>query len=202
MAATRWDEIESLRDAQAGDYEAFDHLHRLLEPDIRRFVGRFIRNAETAEDITQDTFLALYLNLDKVDPPEKLRPYVYRVARNKCYDELRKTRRYEHTPLEDELTQVRVSYTTTAYDGAAPDEAAHWMLLHLEVREAIDQLPSVQRDALILYSEEQLTYAEIAEVMDCSVGTVKSRMFHAKKNLRALLKPETLEAIMDDIESM
>jgi RNA polymerase sigma-70 factor (ECF subfamily) len=194
-------ETEILLEAQAGDYEAFDRLHSALEPAILRFVRRFIANPETAEDIVQDTFLALYLHLDKVDPPEKLRPYVYRIARNKCYDELRKMGRYEQVSLDDEPVQVRVSFNAQDYNGTPPDEAAHWLLLHLEVQEAMNRLPDLQREALILYSEEQMTYAEIADVMDCSVGTIKSRIHHAKRNLRGLLNPNTLEAIMDEIES-
>jgi RNA polymerase sigma-70 factor (ECF subfamily) len=79
--------------------------------------------------------------------------------------------------------------------GDEPEEVAHWLLIQLEVREAIDRLPEMQRQALILYSEEDLSYTEIAAVMETTVGTVKSRLFHAKQTLRRLLRPETLEAL-------
>jgi RNA polymerase sigma-70 factor, ECF subfamily len=193
-------EHELLRQAQNGDYGAFDELHASLEPAVRRFVQRLIGPGQEAEDITQDTFIALYLNLERVDPPEKLRPYVFRIARNRCYDRLRREGRYEHISLDDEPVSLRVSFDIAERNGTPPDEAAHWLLLHLEVQEAMDKLPELQRQALILYSEEGLSYAEIAEVMDVTVGTIKSRIFHAKKNLRGLLKPETLQAITDDLE--
>jgi RNA polymerase sigma-70 factor (ECF subfamily) len=80
-------------------------------------------------------------------------------------------------------------------DAQPPDEAAHWLLLHLEVQEAIDRLPELHRQALILYAEENLSYSEIAEVMNTSVGTVKSRMHYAKRILRGLLRSETLSAL-------
>lgn len=198
-----------LRRAQAGDYEAFERLYALLEPGIGRFVRRLVGHGPESEDIVQDTFLALYTHLDNVVPAARLRPYVYRIARNHCYDRLRLWGRYEevsidasegdgetgsgkrgatfHAPLhlQDEFT-------------TAPDEAAHWLLLSMEVRSAIDRLPHQQRQTLILYCEEELTYAEIAEVMEVSIGTVKSRLFHAKKTLRGLVRPEVLLAIQQD----
>ena len=76
-----------------------------------------------------------------------------------------------------------------------PEEATYWLLMYLEVQEAMERLPEVQREALILYSEENLSYAEIAEAMNTSIGTVKSRLFYAKKTLRQLLSVETLQAL-------
>jgi hypothetical protein len=74
------------------------------------------------------------------------------------------------------------------------------MLLHLEVLEAMEQLPENQRETLLLFSEEQLTYAEIADIMDVSIGTVKSRLYYAKKNLRGFLRPETLTVLDDEFK--
>jgi RNA polymerase sigma-70 factor, ECF subfamily len=193
-------EIEYLRRAQQGDYDAFDQLHAALEPAVGRFVRRLIGPGQEAEDVVQDTFLALFVNLERVDPVEKLRPYVFRIARNRCYDRLRRNGRYEQLSLDDEPVSVRVSFDVAERSGTPPDEAAHWLLLHLEVQEAMELLPELQRQALILYSEEGLSYAEIAETMDVSLGTIKSRIFHAKRNLRALLRPETLQAITDDFD--
>ena len=193
-------EQELLRQAQAGDYTAFDALHASLEPDVARFVRRLIGHTQESEDIVQDTFIALYTNLERVQPVEKLRPYVFKIARNRCYDSLRRQGRYDQVSLDDEPTRVRVSFDLANRNGTPPDEVAHWLLLHLEVQEAMENLPEVQRQTLILYSEENMTMAEIAETMDVSVGTVKSRLFHAKKNLRGLLRPETLLAINDEVD--
>jgi RNA polymerase sigma-70 factor (ECF subfamily) len=191
---------EWLIDAQAGDRAAFDDLHDALAPNVHHFAYRLVGHTDAAEDITQEVFLTLYKNLDAIDPPEKLRPYVFRVARHRCYDHLRKVGRRDHISLDDEPVSARVSFAEAHRNGIAPDEAAHWILLLLEVREAIDALPDAQRQTLILYSEENLSYAEIAEVMDVSVGTVKSRLHHAKKALRGALKPQTLLAITETIE--
>src|SRR5262249_17370884 len=83
-------------------------------------------------------------------------------------------------------------------NGLQPDEITDLLLLSLEVRAAIDRLPELQRQALILYSAEDLSYAEIAQIMNPTVGTWKSRIHYAKRSLRGLLKPATLRAIETD----
>ena len=86
------------------------------------------------------------------------------------------------------------------YDARSrPEDVAHWLMLHMEVQEAMDQLPELQRQTLILYAEEGLSYAEIAEVMNTSIGTVKSRLYYAKRQLRKLLHPDTLRALDEDL---
>lgn len=196
------DEFELLRLAQQGDDEAFEQLHAALAPGIGRFVRRMIGDGQEAEDIVQDTLLALYLNLNRIEPVEKLRPYVFRIARNRCYDLLRRGGRYEEVSIdadEDDPVRVRVSFEIADERATPPEEVAHWLLLQIEVRDAMDSLPELQRQTLMLFAEENMTYNEIAEVMGVSIGTIKSRLFHAKKNLRARLKPETLAAIMEDL---
>jgi RNA polymerase sigma-70 factor (ECF subfamily) len=187
-------ETEWLQQAQRGDFEAFEQLQRALEPAVRRFVSRLIGDADLEEDLVQVVFIALYQHIGRIDPPEHLRPYVYRMARNRCYDELRRQGRYRNVSLDEEAVEMHVSFTS-AGDAPTHEDTAYWLLLHLEVREAMERLPELQRQALILYAEEGLSYAEIATAMDTSTGTIKSRIHHAKKSLRRLLRPETLHAL-------
>lgn len=191
-------DAQLLAAAKAGDYDAFEALHQRLEPVVARFVRRLIGVGQEAEDIVQDTLLALYLNLPKLDPPEKLRPFLFRVARNRCTDLLRHQGRWEHLALEDDESplHLHIAYDM-ASDTVQPEDTAGWLMLYMEVKEAMDRLPEMQRQTLICYCEESLSYAEIAEVTDVSIGTVKSRLFHAKKNLRGLLSSRTLSAIED-----
>jgi RNA polymerase sigma-70 factor (ECF subfamily) len=140
----------------------------------------------------QDALLALYLNLGRIEPPGKLRPFVYRVVRNRCYDHLRVRLRRRIEAL-DAIEEYDADQPATPE--LPPDEQAHWRLIYAEVQAAMEQLPELQRQTLILYSVEAFTYAEIAEAMNTSVGTVKSRLFYAKKNLRGLLTPATLETL-------
>ncbi len=186
-----------LQQAQDGDPDAFEQLHTRLESSIRRFIRRLIGTQDSEDDIVQSVFIALYYNMRHIDPVENLRPYVFRMVRNRCYDELRRQRRYEIVSLDDE---PRLSFTSASDIDSQPEEAAHWLLLHLEVKEAIDRLPELQRQTLILFAEEDLSYAEIAMVMDTNIGTVKSRLHHAKKTLRRLLRPQTLQVLEAELQ--
>lgn len=189
-------EHELFLQAQAGDIEAFEDLRERLYTPVRRFVRRLIGMHDAEDDIIQDVFIALYYNLHRINSEDSMRPYLFRMVRNRCYDELRRRGRYDVLSLDDEPVQMWVSLVKQS--ASKPEELTHWMLLYLEVQEAMEQLPELQRQALILYSEENLSYAEIAEVMDVNIGTVKSRLYHAKQNLRRLLHPDTLRAVESD----
>lgn len=187
-------EQELLSEAQEGDLDAYEALQVMLEPDIRRYIQRKVNDPYAVDDVLQETFLSFYQNFHRIDPVENLRPYLFRIARNKCFDDLRKLERNSNVSLDDEPVQMRVSFTQ-ADQQPKPDDLTHWVLLHLEVQEAIEQLPENQRETLQLFSEEQMSYAEIAEIMEVSIGTVKSRLYYAKKNLRGFLRPETISVL-------
>lgn len=177
-----------------GDKAAFDRLQALLEPVARRFARRLIgRASEAEEDILREACLALYLSLPRLDRPERVRPFVFRVVRNLCYDELRRQGRFQAVALDREGGEA--DCLTLRDTRLAPDETLHWATLISEVQRAIERLPELQRQALILYGEEDLSYAQIAEVMGVDIGTVKSRIYHARQNLSARLTPETREAL-------
>lgn len=189
-------ETELLLRAQNGDFEAFEALERALEPSVRRFVGRLVGSTDLEDDLVQIVFIAFYQHISRIDPPEYLRPYLYRMARNRCYDELRRQGRFRQVSLDEDAVEVHVSFVE-ADSVPSQEDAAYWLLLTLEVREAMERLPELQRQALILYAEEGFSYAEIATAMDTTVGTIKSRIHHAKKSLRRLLRPATLQALDD-----
>lgn len=195
-------EHELLRQAQAGDTQAFEALHARLEPDLARFTRRLIGPGGESEDVVQETLVAFYVNLNRIEPVEMLRPYLFRIARNRCYDILRRQGRYDEVSIEeddDDPVQVRITFDLAEHAGTLPEEAASWLLLYTEVREAMDNLPEMQRQALILYAEENMSYQEIAAIMGVSIGTIKSRLFHAKRNLRARLSDETLRLLYDEL---
>ncbi|RMG79747.1 MAG: RNA polymerase sigma factor, partial [Chloroflexi bacterium] len=141
-----------------GDEDAYEALQRRLEPVIRRFVRRISGGHYAEDDIVQDTFIRFYRNMHRIQPPSHLRPYLYRIARNRCYDELRQEQKQDWLSLDDEPVELYVSFNQGNRNQL--DNTAHWILLHMEVREAIDRLSPPQREALILFSEEGLSYSE------------------------------------------
>ena len=189
------DEHELFQQARSGDRTAFDHLQEMLETQVRRFIRRLVGLSSSEDDIVQDAFLALYMNLERLDSSEHLCPFLFRVVRNLCYDELRRKGRFQFISLDEDLDNSDALLPFLTDRRRQPDEEVHWILLYSEVQKAMERLPEVQRQTLILYCEEDLTYQQIAEAMATDIGTVKSRVHYARKNLRKLLKPEILEAL-------
>ena len=179
--------------ARNGHRDAFAQLQAALEGPARRFVRKLIGPGDAEDDIVQNAFFALYMNLERLDDGEKLRPFLFRVLRNQCYDELRSQGRYQWVSVDsgDDAELENLAAETSAQ----PEERTHWLLLYSQVQEAIQQLPELQRQTLLLYTTADLSYAEIAESMNTSIGTVKSRLFYAKRNLLRLLPPDTLAAL-------
>lgn len=191
---TQVTEYGLLQLARDGHRDAFAQLQQTLDGPARRFVRRLIGSSDVEDDIVQNAFFALYMNLDRLNDGDKLRPFLFRVLRNQCYDELRAQGRYETVSVDDELVESEVS-ALAADEYRQPEEATHWLLLYTQVQEAIDQLPEPQRQTLLLYTAADLSYAEIAEAMGVSIGTVKSRLHHAKRNLVRRLHPDTRAAL-------
>lgn len=201
MQAEAKPEHNLLRLAQSGDKDAFAALQLLLDAPARAFTRRLIGDVD--EDIVQESFLALYMNLERLDPPEKLRPFLFRVIRNRCYDRLRAEGRFEVVSLDEAIYDgfgSETRETQIASDEIQPEEATHWMMIYAEVEQAMQQLPELQRQTLILYSEASLSYEEIAEAMNVSIGTVKSRLYYAKRTLVRLLSPETRRVLLEEEE--
>lgn len=190
---TETTERDLLQLARNGDRDAFAQLQAALEGPARRFVRKLIGASDAEDDIVQNAFFALYVNLDRLDEGDKLRPFLFRVLRNQCYDELRAQGRYEWVSVDTGDDAELESLPAAAH--TQPEEATHWLLLYSEVQEAIQQLPEMQRQTLLLYTVMDLSYVEIAEAMNTSVGTVKSRLHYAKRNLVRLLPEDTRAAL-------
>lgn len=197
--AIRFGQEQLLQRAKQGDLDAFEALYTLLVPDLSRYIGRIVNHEQDAADVVQETFIALYTHLHAVENWSHLRPYVFRIARNTAYDLLRQRGRVNEIGIAvdgDDVPTVGYAFHLSD-DAPLPEESTHWLLMLIEVQNAIDLLPAPQREALMLFTEGDMTYAEIATVTGVSIGTVKSRIFHAKKTLRGLVRPEILLAMQE-----
>jgi RNA polymerase sigma-70 factor (ECF subfamily) len=188
-------ECELFQRVRGGDRIAFDRLRVQLEPRVRRFIFRLVGKSPAEEDILQDAFLALYVNRARVEPVGNLLPFLFRIVRNRCYDELRRKGRFQWVSLDDDPEQTGITPAALLDSRPRPDETVYWALAMAEVRKAIDRLPELQRQTLILYCEEDLSYEQIAAAMGCDLGTVKSRLHNGRRHLRRALRPEVLQTI-------
>ncbi len=171
-----------LEKASNGDQAAFLLLYERHRSAVYRFAYRFTGSSETAEDITHDCFLGLIRNPRGFDPGRAaLRTYLLASARNLALKHFRNLSR--ETGM-DELTIEPSAERRESPLGRVLDKE-----LIVKVREAVRNLPPLQREAVILFEYEGLPLNDIAAVTESEVGAVKSRLFRARESLRAALEP-------------
>ena len=160
--------------AQRGDATAFAELVRRFQDRVFRFLLRLTRTREDAQDLTQETFMHAYEALPRWRPDAQFSTWLLRIARNLAYDMLRRSQRVDFVTLEPEQEARLV-------DTAPTPEAALQGVEQLRLLEtALARLPTDQREVLLLREIEQLSYDEIALVLDVPLGTIKSRIARAR----------------------
>ena len=171
-----------LAEASRGDEAAFLALYQRHRDPVFRFAYRLLGSAELAEDVAHDCFLSLLRQPGRFDAARaSLRTYLLAAARNLAMKHFRGSRG------EDALEDLAEDLTVHERHGQLRqllDEE-----LSREVRRAIDELPPLQREALILFEYEELTLVEIASVVGADVGTVKARLYRARQRLKRQLAP-------------
>jgi RNA polymerase sigma-70 factor (ECF subfamily) len=177
MAATDhvYEQLLVLR-CQTGDPSAFSELVELYAPPVRRYLRRMLADSHAAEDLLQEIWFEVYRGLGRLKEVAAFRVWLYRIARNRTVRELRK-RRPAPRPHIDEGAR-----------GTADPQEAPGSEEFARLHAALQQLSAEQREVLLLRFMEGLTYEEIASVAGCPIGTVRSRLNHAKSNLRGLLE--------------
>ena len=174
---------------QKGEKAAFDALVIKYQSRIVNLVSRFVRNHADALDVTQEAFLKAYRALPNFRGDSAFYTWLYRIAVNtaKNYLAVQSRRAYE---IDQDISEIeQIDDNSALKEQATPEH----LLLRDEIQEtviaAIDNLPEDLRSAIMLREIEGLSYEEIAEVMDCPIGTVRSRIFRAREAIDAQLKP-------------
>ena len=176
----------------AGDQKAFELLVIKYERRIQRLIGRMVRDVDLVEDIAQETFIRAYRALAQFRGEAQFYTWLYRIAVNTAKKALMDLKRNptvsensfksddddETSPLENELTS-----SETPESLLAGKEIAQM------VNTAMEALPEELRQAITLREIEGLSYEEISEVMNCPIGTVRSRIFRAREAISARIKP-------------
>jgi len=166
--------------ARAGDIRAFEALFYRYRDGIFRLGYAITKDAGYADEIVVDTFARAYRALERLEPDDSLRPWLYRVAVNLSYNH-RPRPNIVITTLDDGATDV------AAADEGSPSSLAERAEVRRVVLECVDMLGAKQRLVVVLHYLNGLNLAEIAQVVDCPVGTVKSRLHYALRALRTHL---------------
>jgi RNA polymerase sigma-70 factor (ECF subfamily) len=169
-----------------GDREAFGLLVRRHQDRVFNVAYQILRNREDALDVAQDAFVKAFASLSDFKGEASFTTWVHRITVNLAIDTLRRRRRLDPAPFDDQRAVAEDAESGLA----GPDDPS----LAVEVRQVralLDQgiraLPPAQRAVLVLREVEGLTYEEIAGVVGCSLGTVMSRLFYARRRLAQLL---------------
>ncbi|HEX6349669.1 MAG TPA: sigma-70 family RNA polymerase sigma factor [Candidatus Dormibacteraeota bacterium] len=175
-------DIDLVEAFRAGETAAFEELHRRYVGSIYRLVRRKLGDALLAEDIAQETFLKALRNLDRVDESFNFGGWIHTVARNLCYDELRRRQRdprelADNLAEDDEDAMLRLPAPAHAYDPVVQSETNE---LRRQVWLVAQRLPEKYRLVLTLRELQGLSYRRIAQVMKISESAVETLLYRAR----------------------
>jgi RNA polymerase sigma factor (sigma-70 family) len=168
-------------EAQGGDRRALDRLVRLWQPDLLRHAWRLMGEGEAAHDALQDAWLDIVRGLSRLKDSAAFPAWAYRIVTRKCANLIRKRQQVRRTK------QAVAAEVVGEINGV---EIVDQLAELASVSAAIANLPPDQRSTIALYHRDELSVAEIAVALDVPVGTVKTRLMHARRKIRACLETE------------
>lgn len=178
---------------QAGDEFAFVGIYNRYKGAVYAFCFKMLVDSEQAQDVTQDTFLRIYENRDRLLKTSSFKSWLFTIARNQCLNSLRRSKR--HTGFDAGL-ESSLPALETPYSKMERNEQVQF------ITQFIQSLKPEYREVLILREYQNLTYEEIAAVTRSSISAVKSRLFKARRKLGKVMEPMwTLESVQTPQEA-
>ena len=184
---TREQELAVIRRVQRGDTDAFEALVAAYEKNVFNVALQMTGNREDAQDMTQEAFLKAYSSLSSFRGDSKFSSWLYRIVSNVCLDFKRRQGRRPSSSLTVEDDEGENIQLDIADESQSPEALLERKMTREAVRAGLQQLPDEQRQILLLREIQGLSYEEIGEAMGLEAGTVKSRIFRARKKLCAFL---------------
>ena len=187
-AMTRSD-VQLMLDVKAGDDASFNLLLQKYRTPLINFLFRMVRDSATAEDLAQEVFLRVYRARKQYSPSAKFTTWLFRIATNLALNSVRDNRHRQmdvsiDAPVEEDETPLQLPAREMRIDEHMIErDRAEF------IRQAISSLPEKQRAAVLLHKYEEMDYAEIAKILECSESALKSLLFRAYETLRVQLAP-------------
>jgi RNA polymerase sigma-70 factor (ECF subfamily) len=175
------------------DAEAFAQLVSRWQHPMQNLCARMTGDVHRGEDLAQETFVRLYAKRKDYQPSAKFSTYLWRIALNLCYDELRRINRRREISTSDDASKAIIELEQFSTPEPEPAVVLEAQERANEVKHALLQLPEIYRTILVLRHYENLKFREIAEVLEIPEGTAKSRMAEALDQMSHLLKPAFAE---------
>ncbi len=189
-AAAEPDDLQLVARSQAGDTSAFNELVTRYRSRAFSMIYQMTRNEQDAWDLAQDGFVKAWKSIGRFRGQSSFYTWLYRILMNVTIDSLRRKHIASGTEFDDQigLRQIEPGAATAPRAELQPAEKISDKEIRGRIDEAIAKLSPEHRAAIVMREIDGLEYSEIAEQMDCSIGTVMSRLFYARKKLQALLK--------------
>lgn len=178
-----------MMECRKGDMSAFELLVRRYQDALVNYIYHIISDYHRAEDLAQETFLRVFKNASRYEPKASFKSWLYTIATNLSRNEVRNRSRRNTFFLEDMADENQnVDDAEFMIDFRyQPDILYEKKERQQLIRKALKQLPENQRLALTLVTYQELSYEEIAEILNCSIGAVKSLIHRARQNMKKLL---------------
>jgi RNA polymerase sigma-70 factor (ECF subfamily) len=175
---------------QQGDCNAFDHLLDKYHRPIVNFVYKFVNNAAEAEDLAQEVFLRIHRARSRYEPRAKFSAWIFRIAANLTFKELRRKRRAGFWS-RNHHSEGQADYEQASIPDPLPDSERRLLASEMGrvIRRAVLGLPDKEKLALVLRRYEEMSYRDIAEVMNCTEGAVKTYIHRGKLHVRDRILP-------------
>jgi RNA polymerase sigma-70 factor (ECF subfamily) len=184
-------DLAIVRQVQAGDVAAFDRLINKYRERVYGIVYNMTSNREDAADLTQDAFIKAFQSIHRFSGQSSFFTWLYRIAVNSTLSHLRRMRLRSFFSLEqiDSDAPVAKEIIAALTDKTGVDRDTYVRELQEKLNDAMQKLSIKHRTVVTLFEIDGLSHQEIAEVMECSVGTVRSRLHYAKQLLQSELQP-------------
>lgn len=174
-------------DFLAGDDESFEELvHRYLKP-IYNFLYQFTQDRDSLDDLTQETFVKVWKNIQKFDQSKSFRVWIYAIAKNTAYDFLKKKKTIPFSSFEDEEGNNRLE--NVSEEKPLPDEILEKKDLEKDLEKKLQEIPGNYRLILLMRYKEDFSLQEIAEILKLPYNTVKSQHARALVALKKVIHP-------------
>ncbi|MBI4604668.1 MAG: sigma-70 family RNA polymerase sigma factor [Planctomycetes bacterium] len=171
----------------AGDARAFEFLFDKYREKVYRIAYRFVRDKEDALEVSQDVFLKVYLGLRKFKTDSKFFTWLYRIVVNRAIDWVRRAKARPVQELDQAILEAQTQRASGLGGARDPSKTAEERDLESHLALAVQRLSEKHRAVFLLHAMENLSYKEIAAALGCSIGTVMSRLFYARKKLQEIL---------------
>jgi len=182
-------DLALVKQAQKGDIQAFELLVQRYQQKVGGVISRLIKDYHEIQDVTQDVFIKVYKALPNFRGDSAFYTWIYRIAINTAKNYLvAKGRRIQNSNIEPiEAENYSGGFEQQNFD--TPDAEYERQEIEKVVHDSIAELPEDLKQAIVLREVEGMSYEEIAEKMDCPIGTVRSRIFRARDAIDSALKP-------------